>query len=136
MTKRKNIFGNNLKYLRTRAGLTQDDLLPLLGIKRSTWANYEKGTSTPYVNELMKISDFWGINETTLLRNADLHKDVEKGVVKPNEILGVQEPLARYADQSDEMLLSLEDMVIQMNNLIAVRKEENKDKKKDKKKSK
>jgi transcriptional regulator with XRE-family HTH domain len=133
MTKRKNIFGNNLKYLRTRAGLTQDDLLPLLGIKRSTWANYEKGTSTPYVHELMKISDFWGIDETNLLRNADLPKLVEKGTIRPNEVVGVQEPLTRYADQGDEVLLSLEDMIVQMNNLIAVRKQENKERKKNKK---
>lgn len=129
MTKRNTVFANNLKLLRTRAGLTQDDIKSNLGINRSTWANYEKGLSTPYVNELMKISDFWGVDETTLLRNADLKKDIESGKVKPKSINSVQEPQGRYAQQ-DELLTSLEDIALLLANTINERKMENRETKK------
>ncbi len=43
-----------------------------LDIKRTTWLGYEKGKSQPYLKELIRISDFFGITETDLL-----HTDIE-----------------------------------------------------------
>ncbi|MCU0428902.1 MAG: helix-turn-helix domain-containing protein [Cytophagaceae bacterium] len=126
MTIKTIVFGNNLKYLRTRAGLTQDDMLTVLGIKRTTWANYENGSSTPYITELMKISDFWGIDETNLLRNEHLKKDVEQGKLVPRNLNTLMEPGLHYKTSDDELLDSLEEILIRVQAMIHQRKSDKK----------
>lgn len=64
-------FAKNLKHLRSVRGLKQSDMLDLAGFKQSTWNGYERGASTPNIDDLIRISDFFGIGESDLL-HADL----------------------------------------------------------------
>ena len=55
-------FPKNLRYLRKKSGLKQDDMLDFLRITRSTWSNYEIGFSNPKLPEVVNISKFFGVS--------------------------------------------------------------------------
>lgn len=55
-------FPKNLRYLRKKSGLRQDDMLGYLRITRSTWSNYEIGHTIPKLTEVVSISKFFGIS--------------------------------------------------------------------------
>jgi transcriptional regulator with XRE-family HTH domain len=54
-------FPKNLRYLRKKCGLKQEDMLGCLRITRSTWSNYEIGHTIPKLTEVINISRFFGI---------------------------------------------------------------------------
>jgi transcriptional regulator with XRE-family HTH domain len=54
-------FPRNLRYLRKKSGLKQEDMLDFLRITRSTWSNYEIGFSNPKLPEVVNISKFFGV---------------------------------------------------------------------------
>jgi transcriptional regulator with XRE-family HTH domain len=58
----------NIKFLRKRKRITQQELAILLGIKRSNINNYENGKTMPPVNILIALSDLFHISIDTLLR--------------------------------------------------------------------
>lgn len=61
-------FDSNIKFLRTRKKLTQDQLSIALEIKRSTLNNYENGISGPSIQSLVILSDYFHVAIDTLLR--------------------------------------------------------------------
>ncbi len=66
-------FDSNIKFLRNRKKLTQDQLALALEIKRSTLNNYENGISGPSIQALVLLSDYFHVAIDTLLR-VDLAK--------------------------------------------------------------
>jgi transcriptional regulator with XRE-family HTH domain len=56
------IFGEKLKDLRNELGITQDDAAISLNIKRSRLASYEEGTTKPDIEMLIKLMDFYYID--------------------------------------------------------------------------
>ena len=66
-------FDSNIKFLRNRKKLTQDQLSVALEIKRSTLNNYENGISGPSIQSLILLSDYFHVAIDTLLR-VDLTK--------------------------------------------------------------
>lgn len=68
-------FGEKLRVLRERRGLTVRDLASALGIKSSSYiSKLEKGTKTPSTPLLLKISLYFGVSTDQLLRD-DLELD-------------------------------------------------------------
>ena len=61
-------FDSNIKFLRNRKKLTQDQLAIALDIKRSTLNNYENGISGPSIQALVILSDYFHVAIDTLLR--------------------------------------------------------------------
>lgn len=61
-------FDSNIKFLRTRKKLTQDQLAVALDVKRSTLNNYENGISGPSVQSLVILSDYFHVAIDTILR--------------------------------------------------------------------
>jgi transcriptional regulator with XRE-family HTH domain len=61
-------FGQNIKFLRNRKKLTQDQLAITLDIKRSTLNNYENEISGPSIQSLLLLSDYFHLAIDTLLR--------------------------------------------------------------------
>jgi transcriptional regulator with XRE-family HTH domain len=66
-------FSQNVQLLRKAKGLKQSDIP---GFKASTWSNYETGVSQPVFDDLIKISNFFGIDLSTLIEK-DLSTDVQ-----------------------------------------------------------
>jgi transcriptional regulator with XRE-family HTH domain len=54
-------FPKNLRYLRKKSGLKQEDMLGYLHITRSTWSNYEIGHTVPKLTDVINISNFFEI---------------------------------------------------------------------------
>jgi len=69
MSIQNNFWAPNLKFLRARKKLNQDDLANQLGIKRSKLNAHENGrTKNPPVEDLIKFSGFFRMNIDTLLK--------------------------------------------------------------------
>ncbi len=60
-------FGDNLKLLRERKSLKQGSMEKELGVKQTTWNNYEKGKSYPKFEDLVKISKYFDIKLDDLI---------------------------------------------------------------------
>ena len=61
-------FSSNIRFLRNRRKLTQDQLAKTLEIKRSTLNNYENEISGPNLQSLILLSDYFHVAIDTLLR--------------------------------------------------------------------
>jgi transcriptional regulator with XRE-family HTH domain len=72
-----NIFlkhlATNLRYLREQRKLKQHEIEAVLGIRKTTWNNYENGVSKPGLEDFIAISKWFGVLETDLL-----HSDLTK----------------------------------------------------------
>jgi transcriptional regulator with XRE-family HTH domain len=62
-----NYLPGNIRYLRKKRNLLQEQMPALIGISRTTWSNYETGVSEPAVGGLLKISNFFGISLDELI---------------------------------------------------------------------
>ena len=68
-TTEKNI-GKNIRALREKTGLTQDDLAARLFVTRQTVSNYETGRSRPDVEMLVRLSSVLGADVNDLIYGA------------------------------------------------------------------
>ena len=59
-------FGNELRRLRIRCGLTQQAVADALHVNRATYTYYETGKTTPSVERLGKIAEIFGVTELHL----------------------------------------------------------------------
>lgn len=64
-------FGNNLKFLRKKKGITQTELGVQLERKHTSIGNWESGFNQPSLTDLVKIAIIFGISIDDLL-NSDL----------------------------------------------------------------
>ena len=56
------IFGNQLRYLRKRANLTQQDLGKIISVSASTICMYERCTREPSFKTLIEIADYFRVS--------------------------------------------------------------------------
>jgi transcriptional regulator with XRE-family HTH domain len=70
-------LSSNLKFMRKRMGLTQDEASEKMGISRTKINAYENEHSEPTIDSLVLIAGFYGINVDTFIKN-DLSKLSEK----------------------------------------------------------
>jgi transcriptional regulator with XRE-family HTH domain len=66
-------FSKNVRFLREQAGLRQYDIEKVLGVKRTTWNNYESGLSRPTLEGFVEIAQHFDVSESDLL-----HVDIAK----------------------------------------------------------
>lgn len=64
------VIARNIKKLRETAGYTQDDIAKALGIKRSTYSNYESGDREMPYDIIEKASDFFGCDMIVLFEES------------------------------------------------------------------
>ena len=53
----KKLIGQNIKQLRKKKGLLQEDLANLVGLKVGTISKYEQGDRTPGINQMIAIAE-------------------------------------------------------------------------------
>lgn len=56
---RSEVIGRILKHLRTKAGLTQNDVSQKIGIAQQTYAGYESGKHQPNIELLIRLADIY-----------------------------------------------------------------------------
>lgn len=66
--------GQNIRYLRKKNGLTQDDLAKKIGVSRYKIGSYEEGRASPKLSLLQFIASFFKLSLDALV-NAELWKD-------------------------------------------------------------
>ena len=64
-------FGEKLQKLRTRAGLSQDQLAELLDVSRQAVSKWETGTADPSTSNLLALAKLFGVSAEELLRQVD-----------------------------------------------------------------
>lgn len=67
----KNYFKDNLKMLRTEAGLGQVPLAQKLGVGKTSISTWENGLSEPTMSMLIKIADFFEVSIDYLVGRED-----------------------------------------------------------------
>lgn len=63
-------FGKNLQHLRTERGIFQKELATELHVSVATISNYEEGFSSPDLEMLCKIADYFQVSTDCLLGRA------------------------------------------------------------------
>lgn len=64
----RKMLSRNLFDLRNERGVTQEKLAEIVGISRSTYYGYEKGTSEPTASTLMKLAHYFQVKTDDLLK--------------------------------------------------------------------
>lgn len=60
-------LGSRIKYLRTRKGMTQEELGKIIGVSKVSVSGYENNTRQPDNQALVKIADYFGVTTDYLL---------------------------------------------------------------------
>lgn len=61
------MYGDRIKYLREKAGLTQEELANRVKIKRASLSHYEKNRREPPYKVVKKIADFFEVSVDWIL---------------------------------------------------------------------
>ena len=67
-------IGKNIRLLRTKQNITQDELAEQLFVSRQTISNYETGRSRPDVDTLIRISEILDVEVQDLLYGPSVSK--------------------------------------------------------------
>jgi len=100
-------FGENLKYLRERKKLNQSDFEEIMGIKQTTWNNYERGNSYPKLLDFIQISKYFDITESDLL-----HKNLKENLIsEPKMDYPIEKTNKKDAERFKKAMYWFEEMV-------------------------
>ena len=70
-------FGENLQFLRKRAGLTQEDLAEKMEVSRQSVSKWESNTAYPEMDAILRLCDLFSVDMDTLLRGDVSHRFME-----------------------------------------------------------
>lgn len=60
-------LAKNLKYLRDKYNLKQDDMVDILNVTRQAYSNYETLNRTPDIDTLMILANYYNVNLNDLV---------------------------------------------------------------------
>ena len=82
-------IGKNIKLLRQRQNMTQDELAEALFVTRQTVSNYETGRSRPDVEMLLKVAEVLDVDANTLLYGPEIPQSRKEAYIKTASCLGL-----------------------------------------------
>lgn len=106
-------FASNLKFLRKKAGLNQNEIQDRLGFKRNTWSNWENRVSVPNFSTISQIAAFFNVDvddlfntnlESVHLNQFDNVGEIDQNVhlkVHPSVHLKAKLPIIKAAKRPD-----------------------------------
>lgn len=98
-------IAENLKKIRKKCALTQNDIADSLGISRSTYTYWELGKSRPSYEDLIKLTKVFNIDVKEIIFG-DSPDEQTKRVVRPTH--GFSEPsddVLAYLKKDEQLLL-------------------------------
>lgn len=105
------MIGDTLKRLRTKKGLTSEELCSKIGIKGGSYRNYERNDRKPDYDTLVKLADFYNVSIDYLLGRPDakppeepLDEFARKEHLKSLEKVFMKKYLALTEEQRDKVL--------------------------------
>lgn len=81
--------GRNIKKIRTRKNMTQDELAEKLFVSRQTVSNYENNKSRPDVDTLVKVAGILETDINTLIYGEEIQLDRKKRVLRLLILIGI-----------------------------------------------
>ena len=102
-------LANNLRFLRTKHKLTQDDLSSLLNISRQAYSNYETSKRTPDLESLLHISRFYRISIDELVLD-NLQSTYHTSALKTGEEYIPYVVMAKEKNTGNSIYLSREEL--------------------------
>ena len=102
-------LANNLRFLRTKHKLTQDDLSSLLNISRQSYSNYETSKRTPDLDSLLHISRFYRISIDELVLD-NLQSTYHTSALKTGEEYIPYVVMAKEKNTGNSIYLSREEL--------------------------
>ena len=102
-------LANNLRFLRTKHKLTQDDLSSLLNISRQAYSNYETSKRTPALDSLLHISRFYRISIDELVLD-NLQSTYHTSALKTGEEYIPYVVMAKEKNTGNSIYLSREEL--------------------------
>lgn len=102
-------LANNLRFLRTKHKLTQDDLSSLLNISRQAYSNYETSKRTPDLDSLLHISRFYRISIDELVLD-NLQSTYHTSALKTGEEYIPYVVMAKKKNTGNSIYLSREEL--------------------------
>lgn len=102
-------LANNLRFLRTKHKLTQDDLSSLLNISRQAYSNYETSKRTPDLDSLLHISRFYRISIDELVLD-NLQSTYHTSALKTGEEYIPYVVMAKEKNTGNSIYLSKEEL--------------------------
>ena len=102
-------LANNLRFLRTKHKLTQDDLSSLLNISRQAFSNYETSKRTPDLDSLLHISRFYRISIDELVLD-NLQSTYHTSALKTGEEYIPYVVMAKEKNTGNSIYLSREEL--------------------------
>lgn len=110
----KILLGLNIKHLRKANKLTQGELCKLLGVNATRLSNWEVGLSTPDLEFIVKISNYFGISlqELVLTPNENWNTNQDKqnsGKVMLNESVVENSMACKLCAEKSETIKALKE---------------------------
>ena len=102
-------LANNLRFLRTKHKLTQDDLSSLRNISRQAYSNYETSKRTPDLDSLLHISRFYRISIDELVLD-NLQSTYHPSTLKTGEEYIPYVVMAKEKNTGNSIYLSREEL--------------------------
>ena len=79
------LISENLKHLRKKLGLTQEQMAEQLGIKRSLLGAYEEGRADPRISNLLKFAEIFSLPVDQLI-SIDLTNSNGEAIESPQKL--------------------------------------------------
>ena len=102
-------LANNLRFLRIKHKLTQDDLSSLLNISRQAYSNYETSKRTPDLDSRLHISRFYRISIDELVLD-NLQSTYHTSALKTGEEYIPYVVMAKEKNTGNSIYLSREEL--------------------------
>ena len=110
-----NYFSINIKFLREQKGLNQDDFAEIFDSKRSAVGHWEAGNSSPNLEKLLSIANYFGITLDKLVTevlddNITISEGYEKGYTSKktkNQNLTFHDETQKYGREKSELYQEL-----------------------------
>ena len=82
---------NNLKLLRKRKGVLQNEVADYLGVSRTSYTQYESGARSMNPDVLLKLSDYFGVSIDMILGREDITEEFGRPIV--------EQPVPEFEDE-------------------------------------
>ena len=89
------MLGENIRYLRHKANMSQDDLADMMGYKSyTTIQKWESGVAEPPLKALKKLSDIFGVDMNTI---ATANLLIDTNMARPVDSHDIERFIAYYS---------------------------------------
>lgn len=96
------MFSERLKELRKKNNITQEQVAKHLGVKRSTYSNYEYGNREPDNETLNKIADYFEVSVDYLLG-----RDGNRGYLSDEQAWKIVDIIMNLSEHRKEAIINL-----------------------------